>query len=1251
MVITVVVLIFLITLTSQLVHSKVITVNITSGNSSHECCYTEQGCMCASLSVALQYIDSNTTINITSSSVMLEESVKLGSNRTSGSGNLTDITITGSNVTIMCNNSGSVYCESCDNVMIERITWDRCGDPNGTNIAGVTFNGTSNFTFQLSKIPAVTFLDVSENVYVNHCNFLSNRRIIQLPVDHQCGGLRIYYSSSNFVNLIVSDSYFYDNGFYGNNFTAAAYLGYVLDVSDADHLTTWHVAITRTIFFSNLGVANFVIYGNCSIQLTELALSNNNASNSVYKASLTFKLLGINSTVVVFDSLFIGNIASIVSLFNDEADTAKILISNSTFTNNQDGHINLVSLAASVQITLVGVEVSHSIMSGVLGVGGIVLAFHNSLFTNYFKAVVNLTKVRLISNRYLGDLGGAVVIQYYVTFAENVLTFKECEFFNNTSIRGAAFYIDNYIDNIADTTIIDSKIHHNIADDTVVYLNHMHINLISSNFTNNIGSSMYLLQSYLKCDNVTFANNSADNGAALYLDKDSFLLVYEDIHFINNSAVGHGGAIYINLDYTCRYFPFSLESQNSLFENNTARISGNSLYFYVPKHCKIVKNISDDDSILYIPCKFNYSQPVNGKVMHIPCDLDYTLLNGTGAPIATSPHELRLYFPFNVGYNISTTSDHNAYFVTNSILGYPVKFTGNVFGYFGKPTEPTQFDVQCVNCSSSIVLPQVHFLLDNITSLSITFTGANIQNRINVTVMLTSAVRSIKEINATLVVELMPCIDHPGYTYSTARKACVCYHDNVDCYDNYNEIKKGYWFGSVNNIATTAPCPHYCEFIGRSETRQGYFELPSTIDGQCNDHRVERACGECSSGYTLSYDSTDCISVDQCGAGWTVLVITLTCLYWIAVVAGVFALMYFKFQISLGHLYGLIYYYSIIRILLDSYPYLSGGVLQFASVLSSFAQLTPQFLGKLCFVKGLSGIDQLFIHYSHAVGVSLLLLLIVVAARWSTRVTLFVSRCIIRVICLLILLSYTSIVSTSLQLLQPMRCTDVKEWYAYTSPNIQYFHRRHAVYGVVAIIYELVIGIGLPLLLLLQPFLNRKISFIRIKPLLDQFQACYKDKYRWFAAYCLICRQGIVLIAFSFNSNYYDTAFYLQAACVVIASFHIWIQPYKSTLLKFNGLDGVILLLMILANSYVYMNSSLTTLLGIITILLPLILSCAIFIRKSIKSCRKKNRCYRYVNINSADIDDGVAAEENIIRYVLLCAYLFLFQPQHLYIC
>ena len=170
-------------------------------------------------------------------------------------------------------------------------------------------------------------------------------------------------------------------------------------------------------------------------------------------------------------------------------------------------------------------------------------------------------------------------------------------------------------------------------------------------------------------------------------------------------------------------------------------------------------------------------------------------------------------------------------------------------------------------------------------------------------------------------------------------------------------------------------------------------------------------------------------------------------------------------HISLGYLYGIIYYYSLVDTLLDNNPYISDDAFQFVTVLASFAQLTPRFLGKLCFVKGLSGIDQLFIHYSHAVGVSLLLVLIVAVVRYLPRITSFVSHCIIRVICLLILLSCTSIASTSLHLLQPLRFTDFKELYTYSSPQIHYFHGHHVVYDVVAIIGELIVGIGLPLLL------------------------------------------------------------------------------------------------------------------------------------------------------------------------------------------
>ena len=332
----------------------------------------------------------------------------------------------------------------------------------------------------------------------------------------------------------------------------------------------------------------------------------------------------------------------------------------------------------------------------------------------------------------------------------------------------------------------------------------------------------------------------------------------------------------------------------------------------------------------------------------------------------------------------------------------------------------------------------------------------------------------------------------------------------------------------------------------------------------------------------------------------TVLVITLTIVYCIIVVAIVFGLM--KHKISLGYIYGLIYYYSIIDILLGSNLYISDWVSQSVTVLSSFAKLTPQFFGKLCFMQGLSGIDQQFIHYFYAAFVFFLIGVIVMVARYSFRIASIVRHCIIRVICLLILLSYSSLASTSLQLLRPLYFDDVNGAYVYSSPSIKYFTGRHIAYGIIALLCGLFIVIGLPLLLLLEPFLKGKVNFIRIKPLLDQYQECYKDQYHWFAAYYLVCQ--LVIIAIVYVSNFNNGLYYLQTACIIIVMTHAWIKPYKIETL--NIIDGEILLVIVLIvnlNSFTFSTS--TTIIAMLAIAFPLMLTVFMFIK--ICLCEQRN--------------------------------------------
>ena len=278
----------------------------------------------------------------------------------------------------------------------------------------------------------------------------------------------------------------------------------------------------------------------------------------------------------------------------------------------------------------------------------------------------------------------------------------------------------------------------------------------------------------------------------------------------------------------------------------------------------------------------------------------------------------------------------------------------------------------------------------------------------------------------------------------------------------------------------------------------------------------------------------------------------------------VLGMMYYN--VSIRYLYSITYYYSTVDILLSQNVYDSRGLYLTINVMSSFSKIIPQFLGELCLTTRMSGIDQQFIHYIHPSAVILILLLICLLARRYQRVSAFISKGIIHVICLLLLLSYTSIASTSLLLIRALKFHEVDKVnvYTYLSLDFEYFHGRHLIYGIVALLCIVSIVIGLPFLLTFEPFLNRKINFIKIKPLLDQFQGCYKDKYHCFAiaSYYMICRLLIIIIVIAKSSNDFVADYMLISACTMIALIHLIFKPYNSKIL--NGLDGIILQLIIL---------------------------------------------------------------------------------------
>ena len=206
---------------SQQAESKVVTAN-NHGVNSTACC-VDGSCPCSSLSFALENINNNTIINITSESVVLNTTTPIGS------GNLHNITITGNGATIMCNNSGDVYCESCSDIIIEGITWDmQCGDPNKQNkmaeiyLAVVHNIKIERCIFRGSQVCALDIYQASSNIAVRNTTFSYN--FIKRLVDYECSGLKIIANNDNVSITILNSS------FVGNRHINSSYNPYGLSV-------------------------------------------------------------------------------------------------------------------------------------------------------------------------------------------------------------------------------------------------------------------------------------------------------------------------------------------------------------------------------------------------------------------------------------------------------------------------------------------------------------------------------------------------------------------------------------------------------------------------------------------------------------------------------------------------------------------------------------------------------------------------------------------------------------------------------------------------------------------------------------------------------------------------------------------------------------------------------------------------------------------------------------------------------------
>ena len=1087
------------------------------------------------------------------------------------------------NPTINCDNAGGLYFDNCHNCTIIGITWEKCGNKTNSKPAIELFN--------------------SSNIIIQNCSFQDS--ITQAIVLSEMSG-NVSINSCKFV---------FNNHFEGNG-TAIHY------ISKIRHHCKFRFIIINCNFTQN-GASddNILVYISPSSDqsVEQVYFINNiflsNRGRPIYVSCQKVIVSGIvmfeKNKVRSGGGMFITNHSNI--MFKN----SKVKFINNTATD----YGGALYISQNSIVTFKG-NSTVTINNNQARFGGALYIRDNSDVT--FEGNSTVT----ISNNQANLNGGALFIFYNsdVTFEGNsTVTINN----NQANLNGGALFI--------------------FYNSDVTFEGNSTVK-ISNNQVDNNGGAVYSDNSNITAkqnSTIIFTNNSAEDGGAVYASVSTLLASeYSTVTFDKNNAGQNGGAIYFNNQIKASFNDSSVVTWTSNTANNYggaiySKITQNTKYFNISE----ISGSSDDGvtgNLLYIdvPKSFN-SSCLSHRIVGVN---NYTLNQGTlDKNVATSPKILKFYD--SVKYIGNEGAQCEEYYINNIMLGQEISIYPCLLDHYNKPAEVMQFKIIGEkNLNYSVHGLEYASISCNNAIEGISIVGAKTK-ALNYSIYFTSYATAREIICANLTVKLSPC--HLGFKYLSKSQKCECYNYSriVSCSGSSSIIARGYWFGHVTSTPTVTICPiNYCNFTC-CRTTNGYYHLSPERTNQCRQHRDGTACGNCVKGYTLPYYSSECVNTDQCTTAWTVVVVTLTVLYWIAMVTAVFVMMHYR--ISVGYLYAIAYYYSIVDILLnENVDFLPDGLYIFINIMYSIVELTLQFLGKLCLMRNISGIDQHFIHYIHPLAISLILVIIILAAKCSRRVSLLISRGIIHVICLLLLLSYTSVTTTSLLLLKYLKFFGINKVYSFLSPDIEYFHGRHLAYGMIALLCTIVVVVGLPLLLLLEPLLNRKINFIKIKPLLDQFQGCYKDKFRWFAAYYMICRLVIITINIVFTSNDFTGQYLFITVCAAIVLIHLMVKPYNATVL--NILDGILLLFLVLTTVLLlteFDESNSVIPVTLLLLILPLIIVGVVYLlacKGNIKEIFAKlfNRVddHNFDNTEVAARNFDVIVDESMRQNATICA-------------
>ena len=711
--------------------------------------------------------------------------------------------------------------------------------------------------------------------------------------------------------------------------------------------------------------------------------------------------------------------------------------------------------------------------------------------------VFNDGEIDLYMNSVLKECKFYNMMVRTVQFAR--LEIKDCRFFNTP------LQINNY-----QLTVILSGIT-NFTDT-------QHTSAISCYYGGNLTLS----------GNLTFANNSARRGGALalYLCKLN-IAANTSVTFVNNSANHKGGAIYVepgispdvvvNRGYEVESLPcfyqllncHSKNTYNFYFANNSAVLGGDDIYGdFLKQHSCSKCNLT-----------MNISSPSNSSVSSDA--LRVCLCDEQGQPQCKNNSYLRMTSKIYPG----------------EIFNIPVVLVGEDFGLttgtvYVNTITPTVTVMSAIIPYISQCIEVEYYLVyhhDNNTVV-INLNAIPLDALINENTHCSDdSCLQTATVSMTFNIQL-PC--PPGFSLTESPPRCDCYDIltrdlNITC--RIKNAKGCFsWTGNSwvdisenNKTAYTKHCPHnYCKTFNGTEK----INLRNNSTYQCELDRTGRLCGECKEGYSLAIGSSRCIHCTN-NNNLALLIFFAAAGFLLVIFIGLLNL-----TVSTGTINGLIFYANIIWTYKDIFFTSEGASSAVLIFLKTFiAWVNLDFGIETCFVKGLTAFWKTWLQFIFPFYIWAIAGLIILASRYSFRLTKLLGNRALPLLATLFLLSYMKLLRTVVSTLEfsvintiPFEDTTKlsSEVVWSVDGSLSYFSFPHILLFVAGLFTLLFLWLPYTLLLFLMQWLRRLphvgiIKWImRLHPFYDSYFAPLKPKHQYWFGVLLLAR-GILLVTFA----------------------------------------------------------------------------------------------------------------------------------------